>query len=525
MSTTQAATASPTDPRGGVHRAVLPVVMLALATVVAAVASLNVALPSIARDTHASQTELSWIIDAYALPFAALLLLGGAIGDRYGRRRALVIGLAIFGAGSAAAIAVSDPNWLIAMRAVLGVGAALVMPATLSTITATFPPNQRARAVGAWAGVAGASALLGVLASGLLLETWSWRSVFVLNVALAVVALAASLRFIPESADGAAGRLDVVGALLTVAGLGIAVYSIIEAPVEGWTSPWTLGGSAAGLVILAGFVGWELRHPNPLLDPRLFRHRAFAAGALSITLQFFAFFGFIFLLLQYLQLVRGDGPLVAALSLIPMSLTIMPAARGLAPRMTGRLGARPVVVLGLVLVTAGLLVLSRLDADSSYWLLLAGLLPLGAGMGLAMTPATTAITDALPAAKQGVGSATNDLARELGGALGIAVLGSVLQSTYRANLHPAGLPTPVAAAARSSLALANRLGPTVAEQAQTAFVDGMRTALTCAAIVVAAAAVAVGVLLRPAAAPATEPVPAEPGGTAPQRRATSPLSS
>ncbi|WP_076819314.1 MFS transporter [Pseudofrankia asymbiotica] len=500
MTITTATPASPADRQGGPHRAVLPVVMLALATVVAAVASLNVALPSIARDTHADQTQLSWIIDAYALPFAALLLLGGAIGDRYGRRRALIVGLAVFGAGSLAAMTVSDPGWLIAMRAVLGAGAALVMPATLSTITATFPPEQRSRAVGAWAGVAGASALLGVLASGLLLEVWSWRSVFGLNVVLALVALAATLRVIPESADPGAGRLDVIGALLTVAGLGVAVYSIIEAPTEGWSSPRTLIGIAAGVVILVGFVLWELRHPNPLLDPRLFAHRAFTAGTLSITLQFFAFFGFIFLLLQYLQLVRGDGPLVAAVSLIPMSLTIMPAARVVAPRMTSRLGARPVVVLGLTLVTAGLLVLSRLDADSGYWLLLAGLLPLGAGMGLAMTPATTAITDALPAAKQGVGSATNDLARELGGALGIAVLGSILQSTYRDHLHPAGLPAPLAESARSSLALATRLGPAVARQAETAFVDGMRTALTCAAIVVAAAAVAVGILLRPAPA-------------------------
>jgi MFS family permease len=281
----------PADRRGGAQRAVLPVVMLALATVVAAVASLNVALPSIARDTHASQTQLSWVIDAYALPFAALLLLGGAIGDRYGRRRALIAGLAIFGAGSLAAMNVHDPSWLIAMRAVLGAGAALVMPATLSTITATFPPDQRAGAVGAWAGVAGASALVGVLASGLLLQAWSWRSVFGLNVTLAVVALVATVWVIPESADPEAGRLDVVGALLTTAGLGLATYSIIEAPTEGWSSARTLAGIAAGLVVLAGFVGWELRRPSPLLDPRLFAHRAFAAATLSITLQFFAFFG------------------------------------------------------------------------------------------------------------------------------------------------------------------------------------------------------------------------------------------
>jgi EmrB/QacA subfamily drug resistance transporter len=478
------------------HRAVLLVTCLALATVVSAVASLNVAIPSIARDTHASQTQLSWVIDAYALVFAALLLLGGAIGDRYGRRRALLAGLAIFGTGSIAAMTVSDPGWLIVMRGVLGVGAALVMPATLSTITSTFPPAERARAVGAWAGVAGASAILGLLASGVLLEAWSWRAVFGLNVALSLAAIVGTLRVIPESADLSAPKLDVVGALITVAGLGTLVYSIIEAPTSGWSSARTLIGIATGLGLLGAFIAWELRHPNPLIDPRLFRHRAFAAGTVSITLQFFAFFGFVFLVLQYLQLVRGQSPLVSALSLVPMALAMMPAARVAAPRLAARAGALRACLLGLLLITTGLLVLSRLDGGSSYWLLLVGLLPLGAGMGLAMTPATAAITDALPAAKQGVGSAMNDLARELGGALGIAVLGSLLQSTYRSHLALDGVPAPLAEHARTSLALAMRLGPTVAHDAQAAFTDGMQIALVCAAGAVAMAAVGIAALHR-----------------------------
>lgn len=482
--------------RRATHRAVLPIIMLALATVVSAVASLNVAIPSIARDIHATQTQLSWIIDAYALVFAALLLPGGAIGDRYGRRRALIAGLAIFGGGSLAAMFVTGPGWLIAMRAVLGLGAALVMPATLSTITSTFPREQKARAVGAWAGVAGASAILGLLVSGLLLEEWSWRSIFGLNVVLAVAAIVGTLRMIPESADPQAPRLDLVGALIAVVGLAALVYSIIEAPTAGWATARTLIGIAAGLVVLAGFVWWEASRTNSLIDPRLFGHHAFAAGTLSITLQFFAFFGFVFLILQYLQLVRGDSPLIAALSLIPMALTMMPTARGIAPRLTARVGSRRIVPVGLILVAGGMVLLSRLDGDSSYWLLFGSLLVLGAGMGLAMTPSTAAITDALPVAKQGVGSAMNDLARELGGALGIAVLGSVLQSTYRGHLHVTGLPAPVADHARSSLALASRLGPAVADQAQTAFVDGMQYALLTAAGVVAAAAVAVAVTLR-----------------------------
>ncbi|TDC25874.1 MFS transporter [Streptomyces sp. 8K308] len=478
------------------QRAVLGVICLSLATVVAAVASLNVAVPSIARDTHASLTQLSWIIDAYALVFAALLLLGGAIGDRFGRRRALLAGLTVFGGASAAAMATDSAGMLIAMRGLLGVGAALVMPATLSTITSTFPREERSRAVGTWAGVAGASAILGLLASGLLLEAWSWRSVFALNIALAAAAIIGTLLVIPESADPRAPKLDLVGALFTVAGLGILVYSIIEAPVVGWAHWHTIGGLGAGIAILVGFVYWELSRPNPLLDPRLFRNRVFAAGTLSLTLQFFAFFGFVFLVLQYLQLVLGNSPLVAALSLIPMALGMMPSARVIAPRLAARAGTRATCVAGLLLISTGLAVLAQLDSSSSYWLLLCGLLPLGAGMGLAMTPATTAITDALPPSQQGIGSAVNDLTRELGGALGIAVLGSIMQSAYRDQLDLSGLPGPVAAQARDSVAVALRLGSPAADRAREAFADGMSTALICAAVVVVCAAAAVAALLR-----------------------------
>ncbi|WP_406377326.1 MFS transporter [Streptomyces sp. NBC_00197] len=495
MPSTRAQTAGPAPAVR--HHLVLVVTCLALGTVVAAMASLNVALPDLARETHATQTQLSWIVDSYSLVFASLLLPAGALGDRFGRRRALLAGLTLFGAGSAAASLTTDPSTLIALRGVLGVGAALVMPATLSTITSTFPRAQRAQAVSVWAAVAGASALVGLFATGALLEGWSWRSVFLLNVALALVALIGTLLFVPESAEPQQPRLDIGGALLAVAGLVALVYSVIEAPTRGWADPVTLGGIGLGLVVLAGFVLFELRRAHPLLDPRLFRNHHFAAGSLSIMLQFFVFFGFIFVMMQYLQLVRGDSALMAATSMLPMALTMVPVSRA-TPRLVARFGFRRPWVAGLVGVAGGMGVLSLLDASSPYWLIATGLVPLGAGMGLAMTPATTSITDALPRSLQNVGSAMNDLARELGGALGIAVLGSLLSAAYRDHLSLPGLPDHVADAARSSLAAAHAIGGPVSDHATTAFVDGMHVALLGAAAAAVLAAVTVALLLRSA---------------------------
>jgi EmrB/QacA subfamily drug resistance transporter len=491
----------PAPPGAGVttstnrHGAITAVVCLALASVVSAMASLNVALPSIARATHASQTQLEWIIDAYSLIFAALLLPAGAIGDKFGRRRTLIVGLAIFGAGSALAMTANGATELIVLRGVLGLGAALVMPATLSTITSTFPTAQRTKAVGVWAGVAGGSAVLGLLTSGLVLQVWSWRSVFAVNVVLAIVAIIGTLRVVPESADKDAPKLDLVGAALAVLGLTSLVYSIIEAPEQGWLDVHTLVGVGAGLLVLAGFVIWELRTKNPLIDPRLFRLRGLSAGTLSITIQFFAFFGFVFALLQYMQGVRGDSPLMAAVSVLPMAGALMPMSR-IAPILVARIGARRVNVIGLVIVAAGMVTLAQLDTSSSYWLVVAGLVPLGAGMGMAMTPATSAITEALPKAQQGVGSALNDLARELGGALGIAVLGSVLTAGYRGNLSLPGVPSDVAHQAKDSFAVGNHMGGSIAEHANSAFMTGMHSALYVAAGAALLAAVTVAGLLR-----------------------------
>ena len=485
------------SPAAGTLRpgAVTAVVCLALAAVVAAMSSLNVALPDVARATHASQTQLAWIIDAYSLVFASLLLPAGAIGDRYGRRLALVTGLSIFGAGSAVAMTAHSASELVGLRAVMGLGAALVMPATLSTITGTFASEQRTRAVSVWAAVAGGAAVLGLLVSGIVLEVWSWPSVFGLNVVLAAAAIAGTAGFVPESADPGTPRLDISPAVLAVIGLVALVYSIIEAPGQGWMSVRTLAGLAAGLVVLAGFVLWERHRRAPMIDPRIFARRRLAAGSLSIFVQFFALFGFIFIVLQYLQLIRGDSGLVSAVSMLPMSAAMLPSAR-LAPALVARLGARTACIAGLALIAAALIILAQLTGASSYWLLAAGLIPLGAGMGLAMTPATSGITSALPASQQGVASALNDLSREVGGAVGIAVLASILTAAYQSHLHLTHLPAAEADSARSSVAVAAHLGGVDAAQAHNAFAAGMHLALLIAAGIAIAAAIAVGTLLR-----------------------------
>jgi MFS family permease len=268
------------------HGLIIAVVCLALAVVVAAMASLNIALPDIAKDTHASQTDLVWVIDAYSLAFAALLLPAGGIGDRYGRRLALIVGLSIFGGGSAIAMTATSASELIVLRAVIGVGAALMMPATLSTITSTFPESKRTRAVSMWAAVAGGAGIFGLLASGALLEAFSWTSIFALNVVLAVLALVGTLRFVPESADPQAPRLDFAGAAIAVAALTALIYSVIEAPAYGWLAARTVVGLILGGVLLVAFVMCELRRVAPLLNPRIFRKRPLSAGSMSIFVQF-----------------------------------------------------------------------------------------------------------------------------------------------------------------------------------------------------------------------------------------------
>jgi EmrB/QacA subfamily drug resistance transporter len=482
--------------------ATLAVLCLALMMVVSAVASLNVALPDLARGTHASQSQLQWIVDAYAVLFAGMLLPAGAFGDRYGRKGILLTGLFVFGATSAVAMLVNSPNVLIALRAGIGVGAALVMPTTLSIITNVFPEEERGRAVGIWAGVAGAGAMFGLLLSGLLLEWFSWQAAFAINVSLAALAVVLTIPIVPTSKSERRTSLDPIGGVLSSLGLFGLVFAIIEAPLRGWTDPLTIAGFGVGLLLLVAFVLYELRREQPMLDPRLFAKRGFGIGSLSLTLQFFAQFGLLFVALQYLQFVLQYSPLEAGASLLPMAFTLMLLSPR-APRLAHRFGVRITGGLGLALMAAGFLIFSTLSVRSSYWHFGLAALVAGLGIGLATAPATTAITSALPPQRQGIASAVNDLAREVGGAFGIAVLGSVLNTGYRAHIAAATahLPTRAAAAVKGSIAAAAQAVPqhgakglALLGHAQSAFVNGLQNALIAAACVLFAAALIVAVL-------------------------------
>jgi EmrB/QacA subfamily drug resistance transporter len=472
-------------------------------TVVSAVSGLNVALPDLARETGATQTEITWIVDAYTVVFAGLLLFAGALGDRFGRRELLAGGLAVFGVAAGLGMLTSDPAQLIALRAMMGIGAAAIMPTTLSIITTSFPVEQRAKAIGVWVGMAGGGAVLGLFGSGILLEFFSWSSFFGLNVALAGLALAGTLAVVPSSVDADPPRLDLVGALLSLVAVASTVFGIIEGPDRGWDNGLTVVALVVGIVALVAFVGWELRTAQPMLDPRLFRNRGFSAGSLTVMVQFFATFGLFFVVIQYLQFVVGRSPLGAAVALLPLPIVMIPLARN-APRIAQKVGFKRLAPLGLVLTAAGLVVVSQVGTEMTYGWFAVGLVLFAAGMGLAGTPSTTAITESLPESKQGVASAVNDTARELGSAFGIAILGSVLNQQYRDGMTEVvhGLPPAVAEGAQSSIAFTQSphvselgsAGQQLVSAAQTAFVDGIGGALLIAATIVAVTAVIVAIL-------------------------------
>jgi EmrB/QacA subfamily drug resistance transporter len=490
---------------------VLTVMAVAVAMVVAAVNMLANALTHIAADLQASQSDQQWIVDAYALALAALLLPAGAIGDRYGRRGALLVGVGVFGAAAGVAAFATSPGQLIALRALMGAGAAALMPGTLSTITSTYPPEGRAKAVGIWAGAATIGANLGMVASGALLERFAWGSIFVATALLAAALFVAIVVWVPSTRAEEHVPLDPLGAVLSGFGIGAFVLGIIEGPVRGWTDPLTFGALVGGVALLVAFVLAELRTPSPMLDPRLFRTRGFATGSVSLFLQFFAMFGFFFVAVQFLQLVLEYSALGAAWALMPMALVVIPLAT-YSGTLAERYGHNRVGSAGLAISAVGLLYFATLDPGSSYWPFLASTLLIGIGAPLALTPATTAIVSSLPSEKQGVASAVNDLAREIGAAFGIAVLGSAFNTGYRDSIAGdlAGRPTDLADRAREAPAIAldeaRSLGDApLATAARDAFTSGMRYAVGLGALLLVVGALYV--LVRGTARP--EPAEAD----------------
>ena len=476
---------------------------------------LNVALPTMQSDLDASSSQLQWIVDIYMLVFAGVLLTAGSLGDRFGRKRALTFGLTVFGLGSLGSALAATPELLIVMRGLMGVGGAFIMPSTLSILTATFPAHERGKAIGIWSGVSGIGIVIGPVAGGWLIEHADWSWIFLVNLPIVAGALLAGRFLVPESRDETKPALDPRGFVLSFVALSSLVWGLIEAPSRGWTDGIVLAAFVVAALMLAGFIAWERRAPAPMLDLKLFRNPRFSASSASISLAFFALFGVIFFLTQYLQQVRGYSALDAGLRTLPVAAGLV-IGGPLSAKLTERFGIRIVVPFGLTAVSAALYLLTLADATSGYGLIAGALLLLGFGMASALAPATDAIMGSLPAAKMSVGSAINDTTRVAGGALGVAVLGSILASGYRGGMDSAvsGLPAEARDIAHDSLAgglaVAGRLGDgRLAATAQDAFLSGMHTAALVAAAVALAGAVVAAVFLPSAErSPVREAVPA-----------------
>jgi EmrB/QacA subfamily drug resistance transporter len=478
----------------------LTVAALDVLLVISSMVALNAALPDMALETRATQGQLTWIVDGYTLVLACLLLPAGAVGDRYGRRGALLAGLAIFAAASVAPIFLGSPTQIVVARAVAGVGAALIMPATLSLLTAAFPKSERNKAVGIWAGVAGSGAVVGFLGTGILLHFWSWQSIF-WTFAAAGVAMFVLTFTIASSRDDSDTPVDWVGGALIGGAVAVFVFGVIEAPLRGWTHPIVWGCMCAGVVLAGIFAVVQLRTRHPLLDVRLFGRPDFATGSIGITFLFFANFGFFFVEMQYLQLILGYSPLQTAFALTPLALPILILSATMHLYLP-RMGLRFVITVGLLFLAGGLLALRTLDGDSSYLAVAWPLLIAAVGIGLCTAPTTTAIMHAVPDEKQGVASAVNDTTREVGAAVGIAVAGSVLAAHYGSMLAPAltGFPeeirSPVLESLAQALAVADRIGAQgerVRDLATAAFLDSMNLSLLVLSIALIAAAAFVAV--------------------------------
>ncbi|MGW4299894.1 MFS transporter [Streptomyces sp. NPDC004646] len=431
----------------------LLVLCLSLLIIVMANTALTVAAPDMTRDLGLSSADLQWVIDGYTVPYAALMLLLGAIGDKYSRRGALILGLTVFGGGAVFGYFADSSTTVIAARAVMGFGAALIMPATLSLLAATFPRAERAKAITLWTATAGLAIAAGPVVAGALLRDHGWSSTFLINVPIAGVAIVAALVLVPPSKAGHSERIDYVGGLLSVVWVGALVYMIIEGPHFGWGAKAVTAAVVAGLGLIA-FVGWELRHPRPVLDVRRFTDRRFAGSNLAVALFFLAVFGAFYYLTQHLQFVLGYDALETGVRMLPLAGAVF-VGSALTGWLTPRVGMRWTVGAGMVGGTVALALLTRVDAGSTYGDFVAPLVVLGLAIGLALSPCTDAIMGSFPESELGVGGAVNDTSLELGGSLGIAILGSLLATSYGDHLTSAtkgsGLPANALDTARDSV--------------------------------------------------------------------------
>jgi EmrB/QacA subfamily drug resistance transporter len=456
---------------------------------------LNVALPTLVRDLHASTSELQWIVDSYQLVFAGLLFSAGSMADRYGRKGTLSLGLVVFGSGTLAAAFAGNAGMLILTRAFMGIGGALIMPSTLSILGDVFPdPAERTRAISIWAAMAAVGIALGPVLGGLLLAHYGWGSIFLVNVPIVVAALVGGALLLPKSRDPAPDRMDLVGSALSIATLMTLVFAVIEGPSRGWTSSTVLGAAGAGVALLAAFLAWEAHSDHPMLDLRLFADRRFSAGALTLTLLYFGGLGTYFLYTQHLQFVLGYSALRAGVYSVPFAVVLVVFSLR-TPWAVQRFGTARVAGLGLMTLALGVLLRSGADAHTAYWVLLVSLMVVAAGIGSTIAPSTTSIMSSLSPHQAGVGSAINDAARQVGGALGVAVLGSVWASSYAHALAAPALRATVTSSAlqasRSSvgaaLAAARALPAPAAQSlvatAKEAFVHGSDVAGVVAALV------------------------------------------
>src|SRR5499433_1930714 len=479
----------------------------------------NVALPAIVRQLHATTTQLQWVVDAYNLVFAALLLTFGSLSDRFGRKGMLLAGLAVVGVASLAGGFTTSPGQLIAARAVMGLGAAMTFPATLSLIANVFTERtERARAIGLWGAVAGVAIALGPIVGGWLLERYSWAAIFIAMAPVAAAAAAAVALAVPASKNPDAAAVDIPGLVLSSATMALLVFTIIEAPTYGWTAARTLAGFAGAAVLLAAFIVWERRAAHPMLDVGLFRNMRFSAASGAVTVSFFTLFGFIFLMTQYFQFVRGYGPLSTGVRLLPVALSVG-AGSVAGTQLAVRAGTKLIVTAGLVAM-AGFYgwVAATISATLAYGIIAAQMVVYGLGLGLTSAPATESIMGAISRAKAGVGSAVNDSTRLVGGTLGVAVIGSVYASVYGSRLTatmPAAVPGRVAAIAHQSVGAAYAaagkiaalghpaLGLALQHAATNAFLRGLTIGALVAGGVAAAGALLAALFLpaQPALAP------------------------